>query len=121
MFKLHKYSRIYGTNPHVSVAIAMQESSLRHMDRTIYALVDSEVKKVVTDIGLFQFHVKTVRNLNIDMQRLRDDFDYHVEQHVKLLKRKMKICEEKDNSWSCYHSFTERLRNDYTTLVLRYL
>lgn len=125
---LYKYSTKYDTDPHISVAIAMQESSLRNRNRYVYgSFVNCEgkrvVRKVATDIGLFQFHVRTIENMNIDSQRLQLDLEYAVEQHVKLLKHKMKVCKSKgiDNTWGCYHSYTKEKRDEYVRKVRRFL
>lgn len=121
---IYKYSRRYNTDPMVSVAIAMQESSLTNIDR-MGSLIDTKSGKVVkgvTDVGVFQLHVDTIQNYkeqlgwDIDFQRLRTDVEYQTFWHVRTLKRKIRICSidkyrerysvEHGNEWSCYHSFT---------------
>jgi len=130
---IYKYSRKYGTDPMISVAIAMQESSLTNIDRK-GALIETKSGKLVkgvTDVGVFQIHVGTIQNYkkqlgwNIDLQRLRTDVEYQTVWHIKILKRKIRICSrykyrkrysiEKGNEWSCYHSFTtwERKRGKF--------
>lgn len=124
--KLYRYSRRYGTDPMVSVAIGMQESSLRNIDR-YETVIDSKGRYVrgVSDIGVFQLHVATIANLELDPTRLRNDLDYQVEQHVKLLRRKIRVCSAKGwakgAEWSCYHSYSRSNRKHYENLVRRYL
>jgi len=123
---LYAASKHYGTNPMISVAIAMQESSLRNIDRYETVLTSKgRYVKGVTDIGVFQFHVTTIKNLNIDAPRLRSDLRYATWQHVKLLARKQRICERKKWAegveWSCYHSYTKKHRRAYVEKVGKYL
>jgi hypothetical protein len=70
---------------------------------------------------MFQFHVNTIVNYKIDPVRLKNDIDYCVDWHFKLMNIKKKECKNKDKPWSCYHSKTEKLRKEYIKLVERYL
>lgn len=123
---LYAASRHYGTEPMVSVAIAMQESSLRNIDRYETVLTkDGKYIRGVSDIGVFQFHVNTVKNLKLDPQRLRSDLSYAAWQHVRLLARKQRVCKKKGLAkgaeWSCYHSYTPKYYKTYQKQVKRYL
>lgn len=126
---LYKFSKAYGTNPHISVAIIMQESAFRMVDRKVVAYVktpEGEVPQtVVTDVSMFQFHVRTIENEGMDKQRLRDDLEYASEQHIKLLAKKIKVCTRvgipSEEAWTCYHSATRHLRLKYLRDVSRYL
>jgi len=123
--KLYKYSQKYETDPHISVAIAMQESSLRNINRRATVLVKDKnnytLIKGYSDIGIFQFHVLTAKNYKMDIVRLVNDLDYAVDRHVWLLKRKMQYCKHLgDESWTCYHSATPIHRKVYKKHVERY-
>ncbi len=126
---LYKYSKKYKTDPMVSIAIAMQETGIRNIDRKTRALVKQDngevIKTVVTDVGIFQFHVDTIEYYNLDVQLIRSDLEYAVEQHIKLLKKKIKLCLrhgiDKDEAWSCYHSLTRKHRRKYVNDVSRYI
>lgn len=124
---LHVAAKHYGYDPMISVAIGMQETGWRPQDR-YRTLASGET--VVTDIGLMQFYVPTVLDFDLDIDRLRNDLNYHIWQHAKLLKRKMNICKRygwaEGEEWSCWHIYPideERsaLREDYARLVKRYL
>lgn len=114
---LVKYSRKYGTNPLLSVAIAMQESSLTNKDRV------DPVTKLVTDIGFFQFNTGTIRAYKLDSRKLKRNLEYAVEQHTKLLAMKMFECATlyPTHAWTCYHSRTPKLSKQYLQLVSRWL
>lgn len=127
---LYKYSKIYKTDPFISVAIAMQESSLINKNRVESAVVDCkcskrEIKRVITDVGLFQFHVRTIEHEGLDFDRLQTDLEYAVKSHVILLKKKMRLCKRlgirEEESFSCYHSATRKFRKRYVRDVSRYL
>jgi len=126
---LYKYSKKYKINPHVSVAIIMQESSFRNKDRIVRAYVDRDgvevPEYVVTDVSMYQFHVDTIENFKLDTERLRTDLEYATEQHFKLLAKKIKVCSNrgigKNKAWACYHSYTRKHMNKYYKLVGRYL
>ncbi len=102
-------AEVHGTDPWVSLAIGMQESSLR-----------SDSIGPTGDAGTFQFHPATARAHGVDLSRLRD-LSYEVEQHVRLLKQKMATCSGTRNEWSCYHSTTPARRHEYERLVSRYM
>lgn len=113
----------------------MQESSLINQDR-LGAVLTKEGKVVegVTDVGLFQLHIHTIENMrksgwNIDFERLRTDVEYQTYWHIRLLRSKIRVCEAKreelqvkpGEEWSCYHSYTPKLREVYRGLVGRHL
>lgn len=119
-----------GTDPMVSVAIAMQESSLVNQHRRGRVVAPSGVVyDGFTDIGVFQIHVDTAEEFNLDAGRLLNDIEYQVEAHFIILKRKIAVCKSKrvelnvlyGLEWSCYHSYTKRVRQKYIELVGRYL
>ena len=123
---IYAASRHYKTDPMITVAIAMQESSWRNVDRYETVLTKKgEYVRGVSDIGVTQFHVNTVKNLGLDTQRLRTDLNYHIWEHTKLLKRKMRVCKSKGlakgREWSCYHSYSPALNKHYAKLVGRFL
>lgn len=131
---VYKYSKMYKVDPYRIIAIGMQESGLRVVNRKQSVMlineecdpegVCTEYAKYVTgysDVGIFQFHVNTIQNYSMDALRLRDDIEYATEQACLLLSLKIKECQDigKD-SWSCYHSRTEHHRKLYVKLVNRY-
>jgi len=127
---INKYSRKFGTDPMVSVAIAMQESGFTNKNRTeAFVAPDGTVKQGITDVGVFQIHVDTIRHFKIDSARLLRDLDYQAYWHTRILKEKIKTCQSKreklnvkeGNEWSCYHSFTPSKRKIYLNDVKRHL
>jgi len=140
---IYKYARKYkNNNPILSVAITMQETRLRRIDRkqTIivficrgelvkekskYKCLGEERAVYVegySDISLFQFHAVTIRREGLDPVRLKNNLEYAIEQHFKLMKKKLKICKHLgDEAWTCYHSRTPRLRKRYKEDVEKYL
>ena len=132
---LYKYSIKYNGSPKLAVAIAMQETSLRYdknrKQRVIqfFEQCDSQgnchesyrVIDGVSDVCMFQFHVNTILNHNMDPVRLKNDIEYCVEWHFKLMAEKKKICKDMNKPWACYHSKTKTHRVKYIELVERYL
>lgn len=106
---LDRAARVYQMDPFVSLAIAMQESSL-----------NPEAVGPTGDSGIFQVHPGTARRYKIDMERLKHDLPYAVDQHFRILRDKLQACPGK-RGWSCYHSKTPHLRKKYEASVLRYL
>jgi len=131
---IYKEAKKIGIDPKLSVAIAMQETSLRHINRKQKIIVEKEVcdlggkpcmivHEIVSgysDLGLYQFHVNTIIHYKIDINQL-DDLEYATKMHFKILADKLKMCKKHgDQAWTCYHSKTERLRNRYYEDVIRY-
>ena len=129
----HKYARKYGQDPLLSVAIARQETGLREINRRQNIIKffdkcdktgcyeDYEIVRGYTDICLFQFHVDTIVHEKLNPVRLKNDIDYCVEQHFKLLKKKRRLCKHLgEDSWTCYHSKSKKLREFYKSLVMEY-
>ena len=131
---IYKEAKKVGIDPKLSVAIAMQETSLRQINRKQKIIVEKEVCDIndqpcykvhevisgYSDMGLYQFHVNTILHYKIDINRL-DDIEYAVQMHFKILRDKLKMCKKHgDQAWTCYHSKTERLRNRYYNDVIRY-
>jgi hypothetical protein len=111
--RLHTYSTAYRTDPYLSLAIGMQESGLQQINRV--------EKGKITDYGMFQFHYRTAKWMQLDVQRLQTDLDYAVKKHVKLLAQKQKECRNwGPHSWLCYHSATPAHAQKYKKLVDRY-
>ena len=130
---LFRYGKKYDMDPWRSLAIAMQESSLRNIHRkhTIIVFHTTCVKgkchktyhlvRGYSDLSIFQFHINTALAYDMDILRLDSDLDYAVSQHFKLLKLKEARCEELGSvAWSCYHSVTPTKRHLYAKLVNRY-
>jgi len=132
---IYKYSKKYHQDAYLSVAIAMQESGLRNVNKSSNGLILENICDsdgvceqkyregvIYTDIGIFQFHVDTIKNYNIDANLLINNMEYAVEQYFKLMTSKIKMCRDlgKD-AYLCYHSKTKEERNKYKVLVERYL
>lgn len=115
-------------NPIRSVAIAMQETSLNLKLSRIQNIIifnddmtKWEVIRGYSDICMFQFHVNTIVNEKLDPIRLKTDINYCIDQHFKLMKKKIKVCGHLGgDAWTCYHSKTPRLRRRYKEDVERY-
>ena len=112
-----------------SVAIAMQETSLRHINREQTVIIFEmnngvETFKYVTgssDIGTFQFHANTIKRYNMDAVKLKNDIEYSVDQHFILMKKKLRYCRHLgEDAWTCYHSRTPIFRKRYKEDVNRY-
>lgn len=126
----HKYSRVHKiSNPILSVAIAMQETNFRpeksrKQDIIVFnkEMTDWKVIRGYTDICMFQFHVGTIVKEKMDPIKLKIDLEHCIEQHFKLLKKKLRICKHlKEEAWTCYHSRTLKLRKRYKEDVEKYL
>lgn len=123
---IHKYAKKYGQDPFISVGIAMQESGIKNIHRkesfVIFKNNSYRIKKGYTDLCMFQIHIDTAKNYNINPLKLKNNLRYCVEQHFRIMRHKRKICKHlAKDSWSCYHSITESNRLYYKQLVERYL
>lgn len=130
---LYRYGKKYNMDPWRSLAIAMQESSLRNIHRkhSIVKFKQKCVKKRCrqvyniyrgySDLSIFQFHIMTALANKMDIIRLNTDLDYAVKEHFILLKKKEARCHKLGKlSWSCYHSTSPIRRKHYVQLVNRY-
>ena len=131
-----KYKDLYGGDADKaaqrSIAIAMQETSLRAINKkqrgVIFNVTCLEhsctesvvVVEVATDIGFWQFHIGTALRYNMDLLRLRNDAEYATEQHYRLMKEKMKMCNSRKAPWACYHSMTPEYKDRYEKKVNRH-
>lgn len=124
----HKYAHKYGQDPVISVAIGMQETGLRQINRKKNVIVFDpsgltwRIERGVTDVCMFQFHVDTIVDQGIDPLMLKNNIAYCVEQHFRLMKIKRNICSDLgEDSWTCYHSRTPKHREVYKKLVARHI
>ena len=125
-------------DPMISVAIAMQETSLKHrLNRKQRVIVEKivvncdssekcvpvkkyEIVSGYTDMGLFQFHVDTITAYKLDLNKL-ENLEYVVKSHFKILKDKIKQCKRfGKQAWTCYHSSTPKYRNRYYNDVMKH-
>lgn len=134
--QIHRQARKHGIDPYISVAIAMQEGSLIQQNREVtepvkvkevcdeYKRCTTTVKtvKYISDFSVFQFHINTVKRLEIDIDRLETDIEYMVEQHMMFLKKKINICSDifPETAWACWHSATPKRHKDYVQKVMKY-
>ena len=130
-----KYSRKFGVDPKISVAIAMQESGFENKNRMGTVLTKrNQLVHGITDVGVFQIHVNTIASFNergvvLDTERLKTDVDYQAFWHAKILKKKISMCKakrdkfdiEEGQEWSCYHSVTKKQRETYVDYVGPYI
>lgn len=124
----NQFAHKYGQDPVISVAIGMQETGLKQINRKKNIIVFNpngitwKVERGVTDVCMFQFHVDTIVDQGIDPIMLKNDVAYCVEQHFRLMKIKRGMCSNLgDDSWTCYHSKTPKYREVYKKLVARYI
>lgn len=132
---VYKASKRHGTDPYRSIAIAMQESSLRMVNRTSKEVktnkrcdeyetcrVTVTTTTAITDVGIFQFNTATVKKLSLDMKRLLTDVNYAANQHVMFLVKKIQMCKKiyPKTAWACYHSATPEYHKKYIKAVNRY-
>jgi len=110
---IHKYSKKYNVDPYRVIAIAMQESGLKNIDRSH--------NNIITDIGIYQFNIGTIDIYGMDANRLKTDIAYATERMCWLLSTKLKDCRDLGtDAWACYHSRTDKHRTKYQKLVNRY-
>lgn len=105
--------RCFKLDPHLTVAIIMQESSL----------LPSRAGVGPVDYGAFHFHFATVAYYVRDPSRLKGwtDLTYQVEAYVHIMNDKILKCRELGPSaWSCFHSFTPEIRAKYLEAVSRH-
>lgn len=102
-----------GVDPYLLLAIGMQESSLRDVNR----LRGDQI----TDVGVFQLHVDTITAHGYDRARLLEDLDYQAYAAASLLRQKIDLCATRPGlAFGCYHSVTPALRYQYQVNVLRW-
>lgn len=124
---IYKYSKMYDQDPVISLAVGMQETSLRQIHRRQNIIIFDEqdnwkIVKGYTDLCMFQFHVDTIMKHELDPVKLKNDVEYCVKQHFILMKRKREICSHlKEDSWVCYHSVNKVPREYYKMLVKEHL
>ncbi len=131
---IYNKSKKYKGDANLAVAIGMQETSLkeRHRQQNIIQFQKEceeesckeswHVLRGYSDICMFQFHVNTIVANKIDPVKLKNDLEYCVDWHFRLMNQKKRICKElADDAWTCYHSKSKVLRLHYKKLVERYL
>lgn len=133
--KIAAKAKAVGVDPFVSLAILMQESTLRHVNtyktsKSVeeYCKDGSCFKKVievseVSDMSIAQINIGTAKQYGFDVERLYSgDLDYALDCHYVVLKEKMKMCESLgEDSFSCYHSINDPYRSVYVKMVKRWL
>lgn len=108
----------FGLDPHLLVAIAAQESSLRvglHRVVVVGDVAGCHVR--VTDYGLMQIHEGSVAAYGLDRDRLLTDVAYQIEAGALILRDKLKTF----GHWSYYHSATPKYNQRYRDAVGRFL
>ena len=130
---IYKAAHKYKGDSVLAVAIATQETGIKNKHRRqnviqFFEKCDEEkcaedwkIIRGVSDVCMFQFHVNTIVNYDIDPIKLKNDINYCVDWHFKLMNIKKKLCRKMNKPWACYHSKNKHLRNMYIKLVERYL
>jgi hypothetical protein len=104
----------------------MQESGLQQVHRYTNVLIEDKAGKYVkikgiTDVGVWQFHIDTIKDFDIDINKLMTDLEYATHAHFRILKDKIRECSHlKTYAWTCYHSKTKRHREYYKKRVKRF-
>ncbi len=106
-----------GVNPHLIVAIANQESGLRHIDRVEENSDVSGPKVIVTDFGILQVNVNSIKAYGLNADLLSWNREYQLWAGVKILAEKIRTF----GHWSYYHSSRPSLNQKYRAAVGRYL
>jgi len=126
---IYKHSKRYGVDPLRLVAIAQQESSFRNVVLKKNRKVCSYPKRCTgtdiieaTDVGFYQFHIKTIQRRNLDVYKVLNDFDYATRHAAWILNGKMNMCKKKypKTSWACYHSATPKHHYKYVKTINKY-
>lgn len=130
---LYRYGKRYKMDPMRSLAIAMQETSLKNKNRAQKIIVfkkkckegkcenSFETVEGFSDLSIFQFHVETIKYFDIDPIKLTNSLEYAVDTHYKILKYKQNICADlQKNAWACYHSKTPKYQKKYIKMVNRW-
>lgn len=131
---VYKKSQKYHGDPILAIAIAMQETGLKQINRKQSIIKFKKecendecqetyiIYKGVSDVCMFQIHVNTVINYDIDPIKLKNDLSYCIDWHFKIMNIKKQTCKKLGNeAWSCYHSTNKMLRKQYIKLVGRFL
>lgn len=107
----------FGVSPHLIVAVAMQESGLRHVNRVVGVTDASGCRVRVTDIGILQINVNSIKAYGLNADLLSWNREYQLWAGVMILADKIKTF----GHWSAYHSMTPRHNQQYRQQVGRYL
>lgn len=75
-----------------------------------------------TDFGLFQFHINTMQNNNLEIEQVMTDMKFTVNFAIKYLAGKIRMCRRiwKKTPWACYNSANPGKHEEYVRLVDRY-
>lgn len=114
---ISRLGKKFGVNPHLIVAIAMQESSLRNVNRVSGVIDASGCRLVVTDYGMLQVNVNSIKHYKLHGDLLSWNREYQLYAGVLILADKIKTF----GHWSAYHSMTPKHNQKYRQLVGRYL
>jgi len=121
----HRYSKRYGLDPYLLVAIAMQESGIvLNRIRMVkgYVYVDKKYvpMKIETDFCMMQIHYRNVENMGLDLKKLITDYDYCIGVGAKILAYFRRYENSEENWWTRYNTSNSLKRKIYENLVNRY-
>ena len=104
---ISRYSKIYKTDPYITVAIMAQETMFRNISTEI-------------DLGVYQLNIDTLQMYGKDPIKVVTDLEYATETHIWLLSKKKTYCKETKYPWACYHSMTPKYYNKYVKAINKY-
>lgn len=121
--KISKYSRKYGLDAKLFVAIIRQESNFKlDAKGCVEGLnVDFEEIRVCNDFGMIQLNYRTAKLYGFDIQRTMIDLDYSIFVGMKILYDfKVRYAKKEEFWWTRYNAKDEIKRELYRKLVMRY-
>jgi hypothetical protein len=103
---INKYSKLYGIDWKIPVAIFQQESSFI-MNATSHT----------KDYGIGQINIINIKHKNLDKKRLVTDYEYAIHESFKIMKELKEKYDSPHSDWRAwytrYHSFTPERRKIY--------
>jgi len=134
--EIYRKSIEYNVDKYRVIAIMQQESNTqmdayntkttstvhKECDEWKTCVITEVTVRKITDFGLFQFHINTVKRHNLDVQRIMTDMPFVVDFAVKMIAKKINMCKDKwpKTPWACYNSATKGPHEKYVKLVNRY-
>jgi hypothetical protein len=122
--EINKYSKRYGLDPYLMVAIITQESrfNMGAKNCTVGLNGRQEEDRICYDFGLIQLNYTNIKNMEIDLDRLMIDSNYAVEIMAKMIHDNKRRYGKKESRtyWTRYNASNKFQRFLYQRLVCRY-